>query len=228
MDYKSAFTYVLQDPDWVKKILIAFLIAILSIFIIPAFFLGGYFIKTIRNVADGVEKPIPEWNNWGGFFVTGLKMMVVGFIYAIPCFIIMAALFGLFMLPVILGPDNAEPSMFFLILFEMSIFVFSAISYALMPSIIISFAQRERIADAVSPKKLISLVKSSPSDYVIVCLLAVALQTVASFGMIALIIGIFFTVIYAELVKANLFGQYIRLHLRPQNDLVLEAADADS
>jgi hypothetical protein len=39
-------------------------------------------------------QPAPEVDNWGTLFVDGLKLMIVGFFYAIPVFILYAVIYG--------------------------------------------------------------------------------------------------------------------------------------
>ncbi len=73
MDFGAAFSYMLKDADWVKKLLIGAVFAFFSFLLIPGVFLAGYFVKATRNIASGEERPLPEWDNWGDLFVSGIK-----------------------------------------------------------------------------------------------------------------------------------------------------------
>ena len=51
--------------------------------------LYGYILKIYRG-----EKPAPEVDNWGTLFVDGIKMIIIGIIYAIPLFILQFLMMG--------------------------------------------------------------------------------------------------------------------------------------
>lgn len=78
---------------WVQWILLA-----ISTIIFPL--IMGYMVRIYSGV-----KPAPEVGNWVGMFIDGLKLFVIGFIYAIPLFIIMA----IFMVPAIMAANGGDP-----------------------------------------------------------------------------------------------------------------------
>ncbi len=209
MDYKLAFAYVFQDPDWVKKILIGFALALFFWLIIPALCIAGYYVKTIRNFASGTERPLPEWDDWGSLLISGLKLTATFFIYGIATVMIV----GIVILPFMLSLDESanEPlSIVFFILFEIFIIMINIVTQALMPAITIQFARNEAIADAFKFGDIVALIKSNPLEYLLVTLLGIAAGWIGSLGFIFLIIGVVVTILYSELVKASLYGQYLR------------------
>jgi hypothetical protein len=83
LDDALAFTKqgVFDNSDrWLKLI-----IAILCLGI-P---LNGYVIRIYRGL-----QPAPEVDHWGSLFVDGLKLILLGFVYAIPIFILYAIMYG--------------------------------------------------------------------------------------------------------------------------------------
>lgn len=78
---------------WVQWILLA-----ISTIIFPL--IMGYMVRIYSGV-----KPAPEPGNWVGMFIDGLKLFVIGFIYAIPLFIIMA----IFMVPAFMAANGGDP-----------------------------------------------------------------------------------------------------------------------
>ncbi len=60
---------------------------IISCIIFPLFM--GYMMRIYRGA-----KPLPAVDNWGNMFIDGIKLLIVGLIYAIPVLIIGAALIG--------------------------------------------------------------------------------------------------------------------------------------
>ena len=90
MDIGRAFSFVFQDPAWIRKILL--LAVMFFIPIIGWLIIGGYTLRLLRNVIDGVPQPLPEWDNWGGDLGGGLKVLVVGIVWGIPIWIITGVL----------------------------------------------------------------------------------------------------------------------------------------
>ena len=87
MDYgnmlSDSFNYA-KDAVWGKWF--QWVMLVVSTIIFPL--IMGYAVRVYSGV-----KPAPELNNWVGMFVDGLKFLVIGLIYAIPVFIVMAIFF---------------------------------------------------------------------------------------------------------------------------------------
>ncbi|HEX9652131.1 MAG TPA: DUF4013 domain-containing protein, partial [bacterium] len=85
MNYSEALSFAFRDPNWLKKMLIGGAIAFasfyLGIFFIFGFFVIGYYIGVLRNVARNVEPLLPEWNDLGKIFVDGLLGGIISFFY---------------------------------------------------------------------------------------------------------------------------------------------------
>ena len=88
MDVGKALTFVTEDERWVNKVIILLIVSFFSWLIFPIFFLIGYAIGITRNVKDGVEKPLPEWEDWGKLFMDGLYIFIAQFVYTLPFLII--------------------------------------------------------------------------------------------------------------------------------------------
>ena len=94
MDFGKAFTYMFQDPNWLAKLGIGTLLVLVGISlspvligIVPLIIVAGYSLVVLDNVRLGHEHPLPEWQDWGRFFMLGLKAFVALFIWALPMFI---------------------------------------------------------------------------------------------------------------------------------------------
>ena len=88
MDVAKAFTFVTEDERWIGKIGIGAAIALLSVLIIPFPLLVGYLVGITRNVRDGVERPLPEWDDFGLLFKDGLAVIVAQLVYTLPFWLI--------------------------------------------------------------------------------------------------------------------------------------------
>lgn len=87
MNFGKSFTYMFEDDNWVSKYLIGIVISIVPIL---NFAWAGYGVGIMRNMARGMEKPLPSWDNLGEKFKDGLVIMVVNFIYALPAIIVIS------------------------------------------------------------------------------------------------------------------------------------------
>jgi len=45
--------------------LIGFILSPILIGIVAFLFISGYSVVVTRNVMDGVEQPLPDWDDWG-------------------------------------------------------------------------------------------------------------------------------------------------------------------
>ncbi len=88
MDVGKSLTFITEDERWVSKVIILLIVSFFSFLIFPIFFLIGYAIGITRNVKDGVEKPLPEWEDWGKLFMDGLYIFIAQFVYTLPFLII--------------------------------------------------------------------------------------------------------------------------------------------
>ncbi len=94
MDIGKALTYITEDERWVMKVLIALAMTFFSFLIIPAIILEGYMVAIARNVMKGEERPLPEWDDWGGFLRDGFNLFVALLVYTLP-FWLLACIVGI-------------------------------------------------------------------------------------------------------------------------------------
>jgi hypothetical protein len=81
MDYGKSFTFVFDDEEWMQKILIG---GILSLIPIVNLVTVGYGLRVLKNVAEGAEKPLPKWDDFGDFFGKGLMSVLGALVWALP------------------------------------------------------------------------------------------------------------------------------------------------
>lgn len=87
MNFGKSFTYMFDDDNWISKYLIGILISLVPIL---NFAWAGYGVGIMRNMARGMEKPLPSWDNLGEKFKDGLIIAVATFIYALPAIIVIS------------------------------------------------------------------------------------------------------------------------------------------
>lgn len=109
MDFGRAFTFVRDDPRWTTKIGIGAVVMLLSIIFlgIPSILLIGYQLAVTRQVMEGKDLPLPEWEDWGKLFRDGLYVAIAILVYTLPLWLLFCIGFGVTFLPA-LGGGNED------------------------------------------------------------------------------------------------------------------------
>ncbi len=222
MDFGKAFTFMFEDPDWLRKLGIGTLVGLVGLLFLPVLIgfipfiiLAGYTLDTLRNVMDGRSHPLPDWDDWGGFLKRGFRLCAALFVWALPLILVT--------LPLtvgggltdqnqggtqVLGAILVTCSSCLMILWGLVVTLFT-------PAIYVRVARTERFAAAFELGKLWAFTRDNIGSIIIAVLLtwvASFLATIiAGLGLIALLIGVVVTIPFANLwqtlVQAHLFGQ---------------------
>ena len=204
MDIGKSFSYVFDDEDWVKKVAIG---GVISIIPIVNFMAVGYSLRTLKNVAEGKERPLPEWDEWGDDWVKGLMVTLAGFIYAIP----------LIALSIIGGVVNSLG-------YELDAEGFASACAAgvgclsalwglaiavVLPAATARYAMEDDFGTFFKFGEIFRFIGDNLGNYVIAILIALVAQIVAGLGVILCVVGVVFTSFWASLVSAQLLGQVV-------------------
>lgn len=76
-DFVASLKVVTDDPAWVSKLLVASLVSLACGLIVPIPLLLGYYLRLMRRTLRGEARPLPEWNDWGGLFGDGLRVLAL-------------------------------------------------------------------------------------------------------------------------------------------------------
>lgn len=222
MDFGKAFTFMFEDRDWLRKLgigtligLIGFLFSPVLIGLVPLIILLGYTLDTLRNVMDGREHPLPEWDDWSGFLKRGFRLFAAFFIWALPAILVA--------IPLTVGGtltdqdrNGMEAIGAILITCSSCLMILWGLVLTLFtPAIYVRVAYTERFAAAFELGKLWSFTRDNIGNIIIAILLvwvaSLVAAVIAGLGVIALVIGVLVTIPFANLwqylVQAHLFGQ---------------------
>lgn len=222
MDIGKAFTFIFEDPDWLKKVaigsgltLVGSIFSIVLIGLIPLIIVIGYTVLLMRNVMDGVAHPLPEWEDWGDLFVRGLKLFLILLIWAIP--LIFVSLGS--SLPAALVEEGSDAWGIAMAISTCCgcLTVLLGIAYALIePVITFRFARTNEFASGFEFGKIFRLLGDNILNIIIAVIVAavagVILLILGTFvGAILLLIGLIVTIpaaaLLSELIGAHLYGQ---------------------
>ena len=182
MDVGRSFTYMLQQPGGLAKLIIGGLLMFVPF--IGWAFVAGYIIRTMRQVAAGSDA-LPEWTDWGQLLVTGILVWVGSLIYEIPGFI--------------MGRFGTGGS-FLQALWGLVVFI-------VLPAALVRFAVSDNNFGAFFDfEAIFAFIQTNSSNYILAIVLALVAGFLSMFGLILLIVGVVFTIMWAALVTAHLYG----------------------
>ncbi len=209
MDVGRSISYVFQDPQWLKKIVIGGLLSIIPIF--GTFVTIGYWIRVAQGVANGYELPLPEWDDFGGDFIRGLKAFVALIVWAIPLII----LFTCGAIPFSLAGNSSNGAVSaFGVLFGVGFYGIATLcSLALAfvaPVIVGRVVMQNSVNAAFDFSTIINESRANAVPLLIIVGMTLVLRFVAGFGIILCFVGIFFTWFLSYVMLSHLYGQLWR------------------
>lgn len=208
MDIGRSITYVFQDPAWIKKVAIGGLL--LFVPILGWLIVAGYFLRIIRQVASGIDLPLPEWDDFGGDLILGLKGIIAAFVWALPVMIISACVW----IPLaIVGDGNGAAGAAAGGLAAAGYCLNFILSLALafvMPLVYSRVATTDSVSAALDVSAIIAEARQYPVPLLIAVGMSYALGIAASLGFILCIVGVVFTSFLAYVMLSHLYGQIRR------------------
>lgn len=209
MDFAKAFSFVFDDPDWVKKIVIGGLVGLIPL--VGQFLVFGYMIAIARNVTRGAPQPLPEWSDFGQMLIDGLYTFIISMVYSLPiilvlCFVMLPALviggaFGEDGDPGVIGGLGICCFFFFSIIYGF------AMGWFFLPAAMVRYAETGDMMSALRFGEILAITRANPIVFLMALLVAIVASFVSSFGVILCFIGVLFTQFYAYCVMGHAYGQ---------------------
>lgn len=229
MDAGKAFSYPLEDRDWLSKLGLGALISLVPIL---NFAWTGYLVQILRNIMNRNGDLLPTWDDLDKKFSDGLILFGAGLIYASPILIALCLPLGISASAGLLAGSSELQRMMqtlteaggllFLCLFGI-LLVYGLMLSILSPAILVLFAREGTFASCFRLREAIGMISQNLPAF----LTAWGLSLVTSlgvgllmgfvnllvswvpcigwiFGMIlSLVSGVYITAVYA-----HLFGQF--------------------
>uniref|UniRef100_A0A7C2WPA8 DUF4013 domain-containing protein n=1 Tax=Thermorudis sp. TaxID=1969470 RepID=A0A7C2WPA8_9BACT len=209
VDIGRAIGFIFQDQQWLKKVLIGGLLVFIPL--IRWLIIGGYFLRLIRQVAEGRDLPLPEWNDFGGDLVRGLKGFVVGVVWSLPVIVLAVCTGALGAVGDSAGSDAPRAMAAVLALAGNCLsFLLSLVVAFFQPLFYSRLAVTERISDGLAFGAIFDEARGRFVDLLVVLLVAFVISLVASFGLLLCLVGVVFTTFIGYGMTCHLYGQVRR------------------
>ncbi len=206
MDIGRAYTFITSDPKWISKVLIGAAVSLVPILNLALY---GYALDILKRVFNGSDLPLPEWDDFGDYFMRGLLVTIGVLIWQLPVLLLIC--------PIIIAGTVTESGIVWALGFACLLpigIVFSAIfgqivaaRYALSGEFSAMFEFGEIVSEARRGAGLMLLC-------VLVYFVASLIGIVA--GIVTCGIGFFVITPWLTLAQAHLLGQaYRRVRVVP-------------
>lgn len=225
IDIGRAIQHPTEDQNWPLKLGIGALIALVPIL---NFALGGYAIEHLKNASNGMDVPLPAWDNLGEKFTNGLRVFVVTLVLALPIVLLtciitvagggLAALSG--------GTEQlgdaavAGAGVLALAVFCLAALYGLFLTY-LSPAIYIQYAKTKDVGACLRIGELLGIARANTGNYLtifaifigsmfVLGLIAGVLNIIPCLGQILSLIIALLAAPYLAVLLGHLCGQYAR------------------
>lgn len=205
MNIGRAFTFFLDDPEWIKKVLLGALISLIPL--VGGFIVLGWALALTRSVYDGVDNRLPEWNDLGGYLVRGLLAWVGAFLWALPVVIIFTCVFiG------VAAVSDSDAGAALWILSSLCLSALAIVYFAvILPVPVARYAIKNDFGAMFEFGPILDEVRRGFQPLLIALVIwIVAIGIVAPIGILACFVGIYVTTTLAYLMIAHAMGQAYR------------------
>ncbi len=212
MDIGRAFSFVFEDSEWVKKVLLGGLISLIPI--VGGFVVYGYMLEIVKRIATGSEEELPEWDDFGGYLTRGFLFAVGLFIWFLPVIVLISCVaIGIAMLGGASGNDAIAALTGILVfgLFGILFLVLILFAAVALPIVGGRYAMEQRFGTMFEFELIFRQVRQTgAAPLLLFVLTALVANFVGSLGFVLCFVGIIFTSFYAYVVTAHAAGQVYR------------------
>jgi hypothetical protein len=221
-DFGRCFTFLTDDPDWVKKVLIGGAFVLASFHIVGLFFVAGYWSRFVKAVAAGHPRPLPEWDDLGGIFNDGLRVVGLYFICWVGAFLVMLVIAcpigllfgGLSGLSSSEGPREAMRALGGMgVFFAYALFLLLTFALSLVfPAAVVRVVLKEDLYAGFDYRAVFAFIRLNLGNYLLSLVVFILSNFVAQFGFILCCVGLFPAIFWAYLTLGYAIGETVRLN----------------
>ena len=203
MNFGKAFTFIFDDERWFDKLIVPILVSLIPI--VGPLALSGYVIRTIKNVIENENDPLPEFQ-FGEDLGRGFRYFLIGLVYGLPIMLVI----GIMMIPLLALNNNESISALGVIVpifGGLLLFVYGFFLMLIQPISMANFAMKDTFASGFELGNFFKrLGKNFPAWLLVLAGMLIA-SIISPMGSIVFGIGAFVTTAYSQLMVAHLTGQ---------------------
>lgn len=201
LNINKAFTFVFEDPKWVRKIGIA---GFLTLTLIGAIPVAGWALEIQRRLIRTGKSSLPEWDAMGQYAINGLKFMLLWVITLIPFYLLAFAAISF------AGRDRES---FYLVTLLLQVFSFFFSMAMLLWMAVLSgrFAETYSFTQSLDLPLLFALFRANWKQFVGAAFLGyIASYGAVMIGYMLLCVGVLFTSAIGSAIMNHFYGQAYR------------------
>lgn len=201
--------WTFDDPEWVKKIALGALCLLGSCLVAPMWLFMGYRLRIAREQRARPGAPMPDWSDPGELLAEGLRLwlamlLLVGLLLAG-----FGAIVGVGLAVDLLTTGRPGPGLALAGVAAYGLILFGSLALQyVLPAIELEFLETGSILSAVRFGSLWRHVSTDATDYLVLFIYVFALGMLASFGVVACYVGMFFTIPWAQFTGACAVGRF--------------------
>jgi hypothetical protein len=219
IDFGRTFTFVTEDPDWITKVLVGGLFTLLSAILVGIPFVLGYWARMVKAVAAGQARPLPAWDDLGGIFSDGLRLLGVYLVYVLGLALVVGLVGGVAMIPLfamgsIDGGEGAAAALggIGILLFYAVVLVVSLAAMVYLPAALLRSVLRDSFAEGFAAREVVAFIQANLGNYALALVIYLLASFLSQFGMILCCVGIFPAAFWSYLVLGYGLGETVRLN----------------
>jgi len=222
IDFGRCFRVVTDDPDWVKKVLIGGAFTLLAYLLVGAFFIAGYWARLLKRAAAGEARPLPDWDDLGGIFGEGLKLVGLYLVYYLGVGLVigsMGCVLALFAggIGALSGSHDAESALgvlggIGLVGLYALLLVVGLLLALYLPAAFVRVVMRDSFAEGFAFGANFAFIRANLGNYLLSLVLLLVASFVAQFGVLLCCIGVFPAAFWAYCIFGYALGETVRLN----------------
>jgi hypothetical protein len=223
VDFGRCFTFLTQDPDWIRKVLLGGLCVLLCPILVGIPFLLGYWGRTLKRAAAAEAHPLADWDDLGGLFSEGLPLLGVYLVYTLGVFAAVAALGCVILIPLGAfgrladsdgGPRAALGALGALGMLGLygCIMVVSLALALYLPAALTRTVFRGGFSEGLAWRANFAFIHANLGNYLLSLVIYLLAGFIAQFGVLLCCVGVFPATFWAYSVLGVALGETVRLN----------------
>lgn len=208
MDFGRSFSYITEDEEWIKKILIA---AVLLLTGIGGIVVAGWFAEIIRRVANDDATPLPDWSDFGGYAMEGLKIIGLSIVWSLPIILLVICNSVITIGGASFASGDAAEVMGTVILVSTLciyalVFIYAILLILVLPASIAILATGGSFGDAI--RKAFPTFRANIGGFLLAAIVgSLVVSILSSVGVILCVVGTYLGMAFGYAVQGHLYGQ---------------------